>query len=683
MKKETWKRLYTLIAPQRGKFILAMCFALLSTGANLIEPLVYREAINDIAGLFVKEATDAAKIASGVEPEETEGLIESFLRSKREKEAQRSESGPSQNIQPPGNALHTPPPAPPKKTHIKKPHRATHVAGRTVSEAATTLAWVVVILFFVNVLSYILWLIGENLNVRLSCLIEQRFIQGAFSHVLRLPLEFFGKRSPGAISKQIDQSEQVSGIVTAFSQQILPEVISLAGILTIMFWQHARLTCIAIAVIPIYLFIAWRSSQKLESGLNIYYERWEEVSGKILGTLSGIKTVKLSGAEPREVQDYKTISDQAYRNYVDRSRLSNAYTFWQGILTHLSTALVLGYGGYLALIHTLTPGDVVMFVAYLDRLYSPIDELTSLWVNLQQHIASTTRAFRLLDNNREEKSGKALMLTQGVVEFRDVHFSYVQDRDVLRGVSCTFLPGKITAIVGTSGAGKTTMVDLLLKLCETERGSILIDGQSLNALDASSVRAQIGMVAADGAIFSVSLSDNIRYKRREATESEVKAAAEKAGLSGLIERLPEGLDTLVGQNGMGLSVGERQRIQIARVLISRPRILILDEATANLDYNTEAEVKKAILELRRHCTIIIIAHRFSMVHDADSVYVLDQGEIIEHGTPEALIRQNGWFARFASARHAVVAASEVPDVEAGDDNDEDLPASAREEEQTG
>ena len=661
MNKETWKHLYSLIAPHRGKFLLAMCFALLSTGANLIEPLVYREAINDIAGLFVKEATDAAKMTSGVEPEEGEGPLEGFLRSKKEKEALHSGKGPAQNVQPPAGAPHAPPPALQKKTHVKKPHRTTHVAGRTASEAATTLVWVVVILFSVNVASYILWLIGENINVRLNCLIEQRFIQGAFSHVLRLPLEFFGKRSPGAIAKQIDQSEQVSGIVNAFSQQILPEIISLAGILTIMFWQNTRLTLIAIAVIPVYLFIAWRSSHRLESGLNAYYERWEEVSGRILSALTGIKTVKLSGAEPREVQEYRRISDKAYANYADRSRLSNVYTFWQGILTRLSTALVLGYGGYLALIHTLTPGDVVMFVAYLDRLYSPIDQLASLWVNLQQHIASTSRAFRLLDNNREEKSGNALTLTKGVVEFRDVYFGYTEARDVLRGVSCSFLPGRITGIVGGSGAGKTTMVDLLLKLYETDRGSIVIDGQDLNALDASSVRAQIGMVAADGAIFSLSLSENIRYKRPDATESEVLAAAEKAGLSGLIARLPEGLATLVGQNGMGLSVGERQRIQIARVLISRPRILILDEATANLDYNTEAEVKKAIVELRDQCTVIIIAHRFSMVHDADMVYVVSEGEIVEQGAPEELIRQNGWFSRFASRLADAVKTSKEPE----------------------
>jgi ABC-type multidrug transport system fused ATPase/permease subunit len=660
-KKETWAHIFRLIAPHKGRFLLAVVIALLSTGANLVEPLIYREAINDIAGLFVKESNDAVKTASGEELEEGEGPIESFLRREIDKEKLRFGLQRDNNRQPSVQTispLETPPPvktATPKKlpykkkTHVKKPHSNSKVAERTIGEAANTFLWVVGFLFAVNVLSYILWIIGENMNVRLNSLIEQRFIQGAFAHVLRLPLEFFGKRAPSAIAKQIDQSEEVSGIMNAFSQKILPETLSLAGILTIMFSQNARLTCVAIAVIPIYLFIAWRSSNKLESGLSDYYERWEEVSGRITNALAGIKTVKLSGGEQREVLVYKQISDEAYKNFIQRSLMSNTFAFWQGVLTRLSTALVLGYGGYLTLVHKLTPGDVVMFVVYLERVYTPIDELTSLWVNLQQHIASISRAFRLLDNNNEEKRGTHLALTKGVIEVRDVFFGYTKERDVLQGVSFTFLPGTITGIVGGSGAGKTTTVDLLLKLYETDRGTITIDGQDLSGLDASSVRSHIGMVAADGAIFSGTLAENIRYKKPDAGIEEVKAAAQKAGLTGLITRLPEGLNSIVGQNGMGLSVGERQRIQIARVLVSRPKILVLDEATANLDYNTEAEVKKAVSDLKKECTIIIIAHRYSMIHDADYVYVLREGKIIEKGAPTDLVRQKGWFTGFAAA----------------------------------
>lgn len=660
MKKDVLSHLYKLVAPHRGRLLMVAFITLLSTGAGLVEPLIYREAINDIAGLFVKHANDKAKVEAGEELETGDSPLEDFLRQK----IQAAHASPH------------PLPPPTKKTHEKKPHSPAHVAERTPGEAIHTLLYAVLLMLGINVLSYILWLYAENKKAQLDCDIEQEFIQGAFAHVLRLPLGFFGKRAPAAIAKQIDQSEEVSAIVGAFSQQILPEFISLFGIMAIMFYQNTTLAFISVSLIPVYLIIAWRSSQKLETGLNTYYERWEDVSARINTALEGIKTVKLSGAEAREVQEYRRISSSAYDNYVQRTRLSNNFGFWEGVLSHLATAMVLGCGGYLALIHKLTPGDVVMFVAYLDRLYSPIDELCSLWVNTQQHIASISRAFRLLENKSGEKPGKPLLIENGRVEFKDVSFAYVEDHQVLNSLSMTFEPGKITAIVGGSGAGKTTAVDLLLKLYEPQKGEILIDGQDVSKLDSSSVRGHIGMVAADGAIFRGTLAYNLRYKKPDATDAEVMTVVEQAGLKNLVERLPKGLQTQIGQNGMGLSVGERQRVQIARVLLSRPKILVLDEATANLDYNTEAEVKHAIHQLRSTCTIIIIAHRFSMVRDADHVYVLGDGGILEQGTPESLIAAGGWFAAFA---HAVEDEEESEEEEAEEETEEEEVESEDEE----
>ncbi|HEV3326984.1 MAG TPA: ABC transporter ATP-binding protein, partial [Puia sp.] len=434
-----------------------------------------------------------------------------------------------------------------------------------------------------------------------------------------------------------------------FSQQILPELISLVGILAIMFWQNVALAAVAMITIPAYVLIAWHSAKKLESGLADYYSRWEEVSSRIQDGLTGIKTVKLSGSEDREVDRLRTVASDAYKDYIKRARLSNKYVFWETMLSHLSTALVFGYGGYLTLENRLTPGDVVMFVAYLDRLYGPIDALASLWVELQQNVASISRAFRLLDNGEEEKEGHDLHLSEGRIEFRDVRFSYTDDREVLKGVSFTLSPGCSTALVGSSGAGKTTTVDLLMKLYEPTGGSILIDGQDLHGLDASSVRAQIGMVATDGAIFRGTLADNIRYKYPAATDKEVWQAAMAAGMQSTLERLPQGLETPVGESGIGLSVGERQRIQIARMLVAHTRIMILDEATANLDFATEEEVKKTIENIRRSTTIIIIAHRYSMVRDADQVIVLAEGNILETGSPAELLEKGGWFTRFAES----------------------------------
>ena len=615
-KKNLWNHIFQLVVPHKKRFIVVVLISLLGTGANLVEPLIYREAINDVAGLFVNQGIEGSN-----------ALLDD------------SESAPASGTQ---KKI-----SPDEKE--KKSHKRGHVAQRTPKQALETLLWAVGLIFLVNVAGYILTLLGEIKNVRLSCLIEQTFIQSTFTHVLKLPLGFFGKRSSAAISKQINQSEEVSGIVNGFSQQILPELISLVGILAIMFSQNATLTLMAVAIIPFYLWIAWRSANKLETSLSSYYDRWEDVSARMQDAIGGIKTVKLSGAENREAENLQKVAGGAYEDYIDRSKLSNKFVFLQNTLTQVSSALVLGYGGYLTLEHKLTPGDVVMFVAYLDRLYLPIDSLTSLWVNLQQNVASVTRAFKLLDGATEEKEGAELKINKGNVEFKNVHFGYTPEREVLKGISFKVQSGKVTALVGTSGAGKTTIVDLLLKLYEPNSGEILIDGQDLSKQDASSVRSQIGMVAADGAVFRGTLADNIRYKRPSATNEEVLKAAIAAGMEGTLQRLPDGLQTGVGESGIGLSVGERQRIQIARILVSKPRILVLDEATANLDFATEAEIKKTVNEIRKENTVIVIAHRYSMVRDADHVIVLSAGEVLEQGTPEELISKGGWFSQFATS----------------------------------
>ena len=621
--------------------MLVVFFGLLSTGASLLEPLIYREAINDVAGLFVQQAQEDTKKQYGIDQEETDPIANFF--ENRSAPAVVDTTQQVQNAKPSATKTkHT-------KARQKQAHTTTSVAPRTPSQALNTLLWAVALLFLINLFGFIFWRIADNMNVRLSCHIEQKFIRSTFAHVLNLPLGFFSKRSSTAISKQIDQSESVSAVVNAFSQQVLPEIITLAGILIIMFSQNVILTLIAVSVLPVYLFIAWRSSIKLESGLSKYYDRWEEVSARIQDALRGIKTVKLSGAEVREEEALQKISDEAYKDYIDRARRGNKYVFWQEVLTHFASALVLAYGGYLTLQHKLTPGDVVMFVAYLDRLYGPIDSLSSMWVGLQQNIASIARAFRLLDNKEEVKQGEILKVKQGKVEFKNVRFGYVPGREVLKNLSFVIQPGKITALVGTSGAGKTTAVDLLMKLYQPESGEILIDDNNLGAYNSSVLRSQIGLVAADGAIFRGTLAENIRYKRPGATDAEVKAAATAAGMTGTLQRLPDGLQTLVGESGFGLSVGERQRLQIARVLVAQPRILILDEATANLDYATEAEVKKTINEVSREHTVIIIAHRYSMVHDADHIIVLSEGQILEQGSPADLIAAGGWFTDFAAA----------------------------------
>lgn len=520
------------------------------------------------------------------------------------------------------------------------------IAGNAVEELLTS----VTLLFLLSVAGYFFSLRSDYTGARVASDMEVDLIASTFGHVLKLPASFFVNQTSGGIAKRIDQSDQLAPVVHAFSQQIAPEVLRLVGICAIMFSQNWEMALVALALIPPYLWVARRCAVQMKSGLEPYYELWENISAHITGTIAAAKTVKLSGAEQREEDLLRAESTHAYGVYTSRIRRYHGYYITQSVISNLSKSLLIGYGGWLVLRQSLTPGDVIMFVAYLDRLYSPVDSLNGMAVSLQQNLASLQRAMRLREEGPVEQPGADLPAGPGAVEFRGVRFHYVEGRDVLKGLNLKLAPGKVTALAGPSGAGKTTAADLLLKLFEPIAGSIHIDGLDIASASPAAVRRAVGVVAADGAVFRGTLKANIRYKRPEASDAEVLEAAHAAGLRNLLARLPEGLDTEIGENGVGLSVGERQRVQIARILADRPRLLVFDEATANLDFATEQEVKDSIQQLDPKPTMLVVAHRYTMIKEADYVYVLDEGVVREEGTPAGLLAADGWFAELA--RHS-------------------------------
>jgi ABC-type multidrug transport system fused ATPase/permease subunit len=578
--------LFRLARQYRRQFLLVSLFAFLYTGLDLLQPLVYRNAINDVAGLFVGQSASTA-------------------------------------------------------------HGAGFLASRTPAQTMRTLIESVGLLFVIALSSYFVYQRSDYYAARVASFMESKLIVDTFGHTLRLPLRFFERESSAGLAKRIDQCDQLSPVVHAFSQQIAPEAMRLIGICAIMLTQNWEMALVSVCLLPPYMWVARRSALRMRSNLDPYYEMWENISAHIADAIGAVKTVKLSGAEAREEARLRRDSTRAYNVYLDRIRVAQRYSLSLVALNNLSKSLVLGYGGWLVLRHRLTPGDVVMFAVYLDRLYSPIDSLNGLAVSLQQNLTSLRRAIRLLESGPVEPSGVALGEGHGLVEFRDVHFGYVEGREVLRGLNLKLAPGGITALVGPSGAGKTTTVDLLLKLFTPWSGEILLDGQPLSELACSAVRAAIGVVSADGTVFRGTLADNIRYKRPEASDEEVRDAALSAGLGRALERLPQGLATEVGEKGVGLSVGERQRLQIARLLVDKPRLLVLDEATANLDYATEMEVRGSLELISPRPSMLIVAHRYTMVRNADYVYVINDGVVLEHGSPEALIAAKGWFAELA------------------------------------
>ena len=474
--------------------------------------------------------------------------------------------------------------------------------------------------------------------------VERSFILRTFRHVIGLPLSYFSHRSSSAVARQVDQADQISPVFNAISKEIWPDLFSLAVILTILLSVNRGLALISMAAVPLYAYVTWHMTRALNADIDRYYALWDDVSSRIQQAIAGIKTVQAHGAGDYEVARLSRVSGRGYNTYLRRTRLQNRFAFIQNAIIATAKAGVLALGGERALQHQLTPGDVVLFLAYLDRLYDPIERLTGLYTSLQPSVGSVRRAQRLLAHTTAHATDlPALVPREGLVEFDQVRFGYDDRHPVLTNISFRVEPGEHVALIGPSGAGKTTVANLLAGLYAPHSGTIRIDGQPLSSVSPSSVHAAVRTVSVDGALFRATIRENIRYGRFDATTNEIEDAAREAGLSSLLARLPDGLNTEIGEGGVALSAGERQRVLMARAFVARPRVLVLDEATANLDYRTEAALKKALAVLSRGRTTLVIAHRPSMLTAVDRVIVLKDGRIEQQGPPGQLLETSGYF----------------------------------------
>jgi ATP-binding cassette subfamily B protein len=477
----------------------------------------------------------------------------------------------------------------------------------------------------------------------------------------KMPLRFFTTTRGGEILSRFsnDVNAIQDGVTNTFSS-LLSNVITVVSTVILMSILDWRLTLLGLAALPLFIWPTRRAAAAQRRLQQRQQERMADMSAHTQETLSinGILLTKLFGQEAYEMDRFRGMNHDVRDLSIRRAMIGRWFFMFLGLFGALAPALVYWYGAHAVINGDMDVGTVVAMAAFLTRLFGPVTQLFSTHVTVQSNMALFERIFDYLDLKSEiEERPNAVELprAEGRVEFDHVSFAYTKHRLALNDVSFAVEPGQIAALVGPSGAGKTTISYLIPRLFDVTEGAVRIDGIDVRDLTLSGLAANIGMVTQEPFIFHASLRENIAYARPGATDDDIMRVMDAANLTELLARMPKRLDTVVGERGYRLSGGERQRIAIARVLLKDPPVLVLDEATNSLDSESEYAVQSAVAKLLAGRTTIVIAHRLSTIHSADQILVLEDGKLVERGKHDELLSLGGLYARlyqrqFASER---------------------------------
>ena len=483
--------------------------------------------------------------------------------------------------------------------------------------------------------------------------ISQRMVrnirEGLFDTMQRLPLAFFDTRPHGDImSRLTNDVDAVSVTVSQSAVQLMSGVVVVAGTLTIMILLSPAMAFVSLVPVPLVFLLTSTIARRTRVLFKEQQDALGALNGHVEETVSGIQAVKAFGREPEAGRRFAGINGEL-RRVGTRAQIWTGFLMpMMNVISNIGFAFVAVTGGYLALRGSISVGLIATFVSYSRQFVRPLNEIANSYNTLMSAVAGAERVFEVLDEPEEpaDTAGASeLVQPRGEVEFRGVSFGYRPDVPVLKDVSFTAQAGSVTAIVGKTGAGKTTIVNLLSRFYEVTAGAILIDGTDIRGYSRASLRRAFGVVLQDGWLFSGTVRENILYGKQDASDEEMRRAAELAGAAHAIERLPQGYETSLVESGANLSQGQRQLIAIARAVLAAPRLLVLDEATSSVDARTELHIQQGMIQLMRGRTSFIIAHRLSTIRDADTVLVVDAGRIVERGSPEELVRQDGYFRK--------------------------------------
>lgn len=508
------------------------------------------------------------------------------------------------------------------------------------------------------VVVYIIHSICTFLQTKISAVLSQNIVkkmrEDLFRHIVNLPVRYLDSNSHGDImSRMTNDIENISTTVSQSLSSMFSGVLTIIGtviMMTVLCPQLALLSCVTVILTVI-------ATKFLSKAMKKFFTKRQVLLGNLNGTVeemvTGYKSVVAYNRQENVIKDFNNVSDELTRVGIIAEILGGSMGPVMNVINNISFVIIAAFGGYFAINHIISIGVISAFIVYAKQFGRPIDELAQIYGQIQTAIAGAERVFAVMDEPLEDKSGdKNMDKLEGVIKFKDVNFSYTKDKQVLYDFNLQVKAGQKVALVGSTGSGKTTVVNLLMRFYDVDSGEILIDDVNIKDIDCATLRKNTAIVLQDTVLFADTIKNNLKYSNEAATDEQMYAAVAMSNCDTMINKMPLKYDTELMAEGENISQGQRQLLSIARAFLAQPKILILDEATSNVDTRTEKHIQDAMLKLMENRTSLIIAHRLSTIQDADIIVVMDEGHIVEAGNHKELLNKMGRYYKLYMTQFA-------------------------------
>lgn len=508
------------------------------------------------------------------------------------------------------------------------------------------------------VVVYIIHSICTFLQTKISAVLSQNIVkkmrEDLFRHIVNLPVRYLDSNSHGDImSRMTNDIENISTTVSQSLSSMFSGVLTIIGtviMMTVLCPQLALLSCVTVILTVI-------ATKFLSKAMKKFFTKRQVLLGNLNGTVeemvTGYKSVVAYNRQENVIKDFNNVSDELTRVGIIAEILGGSMGPVMNVINNISFVIIAAFGGYFAINHIISIGVISAFIVYAKQFGRPIDELAQIYGQIQTAIAGAERVFAVMGEPLEDKSGdKNMDKLEGVIKFKDVNFSYTKDKQVLYDFNLQVKAGQKVALVGSTGSGKTTVVNLLMRFYDVDSGEILIDDVNIKDIDCATLRKNTAIVLQDTVLFADTIKNNLKYSNEAATDEQMYAAAAMSNCDTMINKMPLKYDTELMAEGENISQGQRQLLSIARAFLAQPKILILDEATSNVDTRTEKHIQDAMLKLMENRTSLIIAHRLSTIQDADIIVVMDEGHIVEAGNHKELLNKMGRYYKLYMTQFA-------------------------------